>query len=75
VRAVVKPVPIGRGWSRTVKRTHHVSVLHVQDNHGRGIAKRSELQSTSSVIYRQTLIRYRTPAIPSWFRKDIIQIE
>jgi hypothetical protein len=49
--------------------------LHVQDNHGRGIAKGSELQSTSSVIYRQTLIRYRTPAIPSWFREDIIQIE
>ena len=63
---------VGRGGRRAVKRTHHVSVLHIQNNHSRGIAERGKLYATYRAVYRQALIRYCTTTIPGWFREDVI---
>jgi|688.fasta_scaffold2052095_1 hypothetical protein len=70
---VVKEMAVGWRWIRAIKRTHHISGLHIQHNHRRRVSKRSELNDRSS--YRQPLIRYRTPTVPSWFRVIVIQIE
>jgi len=73
LRTLVQDVTIRGRWIGTIKRTHHVSSLHIEHNHGGRIRKRSEL--THSIGYRQPLIRYRTPTVPSWFRVIVIQIE
>ena len=72
MRARVQTMTVGRGWRRAVKRAHHVGILHVQHNHGRGIAEGGELHATYRAVYRQALICYRTTPIPGWFREDVI---
>lgn len=74
MRTAVQPVTVGASRSRAVERAHHVSILHIEDDHVGDVVESGELDATRRAVHGQALVSYRRTLIAGRLGEEVVKV-
>jgi hypothetical protein len=74
VRTAVQPVTVRTGRGRAIERAHHVSVLHIKDDHVGDVVESGELDATRRAVHGEALVSYRRTLIAGRLGEEVVKV-